>query len=179
MTAFLGIDPGKRGAFAIVLSADIANVWDTPVDRDGEYDLEAMCELVRRTTEAAARGGDVEVLATMENGRIMPAQIRDRATGRMIDTHQAPSALAEQWRGIGIWQGILAALGIPVMVVPPATWKRAMGVTKDKQTSIDRARALFPGAAHLIYRQKDEGRAEALLICEHGRRQPIAPRMAL
>lgn len=60
--------------------------------------------------------------------------------------------------------GVIAALGIPVHHVTPTVWKRAMGVTADKETSRHKAIDRWPHQAGLFARKKDDGRAEAALI---------------
>lgn len=60
----------------------------------------------------------------------------------------------------------LAALGIPYDLVQPQVWKRRAGIppAADKRCSIATAKRLLPEAAPLLYRVRDDGRAEALLI---------------
>ena len=72
--------------------------------------------------------------------------------------------------GKGVVDGILAALGVPVTYVTPATWKRAMQVTADKGSSRRRAMQLWPARAALFQRVMDDGRSEAALIALHGLR---------
>lgn len=67
--------------------------------------------------------------------------------------------------------GILNACNRNINFVPPATWKKIIGVTEDKQTSIDMAERLFPGVN--LYKtpqckNKHDGLAESLLIAEFG-----------
>jgi hypothetical protein len=52
--------------------------------------------------------------------------------------------------------------------VEPRVWKRVMGVTSDKLTSLALARSLWPEAP--LARVKDHGVAEALLLAEYLRR---------
>ncbi len=70
--------------------------------------------------------------------------------------------------------GILRVYEIDTQLVSPQKWKKAMGVTKDKQPSINKAKELFPNVSLLPTPRctKDhDGMAEALLIAEYGRRQ--------
>jgi crossover junction endodeoxyribonuclease RuvC len=57
----------------------------------------------------------------------------------------------------------------PTTMVTPQKWKKAMGLSKDKNLSLDMARELWPEAP--LKRKKDNGRAEALLIAEFFRRE--------
>jgi crossover junction endodeoxyribonuclease RuvC len=50
----------------------------------------------------------------------------------------------------------------PWHLVTPQVWKKSFGLTSDKHESSDLARKLWPDAP--LARQKDNGRAEALLI---------------
>ena len=52
----------------------------------------------------------------------------------------------------------------PWMLVRPRAWKKDMGLTADKDESLDMAREKWPEAP--LSRKKDNGRAEALLIAE-------------
>lgn len=70
--------------------------------------------------------------------------------------------------GVGYGQilGILAALDIPHVLVTPAKWKRAMGLIGEEKAASKRlAQQLFGKVA------ASEGKSEALLIAEWGRRQ--------
>ena len=55
-----------------------------------------------------------------------------------------------------------------VTSVRPQVWKKALGVTSDKNTSLALARELFPEA--VLDLKKHHGKAEALLIAEYARR---------
>ena len=72
-------------------------------------------------------------------------------------------------KGYGEVIGVLVALGIPHTFVPPAKWKKALGVPAAKDGSRARASQLLPGGAFQWQRVKDDGRAEAALICLYGK----------
>ena len=148
----IGIDPGLTGAIAAV-TADGALVWveDMPVlaGRVDSHELgdiftcEAVTESVTNVT--------VEVVGTR------PGQ-------------GAPGVL-KMGTNYGIVLGVIGALCLPVEHVTPAVWKKAMGVTADKETSLRRARELWPTSADRFARKKDDGRAEAALIALYGMRR--------
>lgn len=48
--------------------------------------------------------------------------------------------------------------------VAPATWKKGLGLGRQKEASLRLAREHFPGMEDRLARKKDDGRAEALLI---------------
>lgn len=78
-------------------------------------------------------------------------------------------------RGYGGIEGIAAALGWPVSYVTPATWKRVMGVPKEKDQARHKASLLMPNAAAhwtprrgVMNAQQAAGAAEAALIALYG-----------
>lgn len=179
---WIGVDPGHKGAVAVV-DGDYANVWDTPT-RGGALDLPAMRELLNikilGTWDVDEHATAAHV--TLEGGRIMPNRISDGAGG-WKPVQQSAKSQAAYWRGIGVWEGILAGLELPYTVVPPATWKRAMNVPgggrEAKAACVAEARRRFPFAAHLLYRARDDGRAEALLLALYGRIQAEKPKQGV
>ena len=80
--------------------------------------------------------------------------------------------------GFGLWLGICAALQFPIQRAEPGKWKRDMGLKSgdDKAASVVLASRLFPSAS--LFRTSrctvgSDGRAEALLIAEWGRRSLV------
>ena len=65
---------------------------------------------------------------------------------------------------LGVIDGVVAALGIPVVMVTPQTWKKFHGLTADKEMARTKAIRLFPNNSGQLSRKKDIGRAEALLM---------------
>lgn len=87
-------------------------------------------------------------------------------------TGQGVSSSFAFGRAGGVLEGVLAALGAVVTLVPPATWTKTMRFFKGKDASRERAIELFPEHATMFSRKKDDGRADAALIAvwglEHG-----------
>jgi crossover junction endodeoxyribonuclease RuvC len=71
-------------------------------------------------------------------------------------------------KGYGIVLGVLAAHGVPVTLVAPAVWKRALGVLKAKDAARARASQLLPQCAGQWPLKKDHGKAEAALLALYG-----------
>lgn len=159
MTAVLGIDPGLHGAVALLLpESGTGHIWDTPsvkVKKGFEYlvgDMRAI--LVDAMTISVGSG----LIAYMEEGRIVPRGEAARNT-------------AVAWRGIGLWEGLLAGMEIPYTKVAASVWKREFALTSDKNASRVMAQRLFPALAKDLTRVKDADRAEAALIAEYGSRR--------
>jgi crossover junction endodeoxyribonuclease RuvC len=148
MTALtIGVDPGKTGAIAILDGRRIIDIEDMP-DLTGA----ALGTWVRDLVADLAPH-EVSV-AWVEKVGAMPKQ-----------------GIASTWKfaeGYGALLGALGACGIPVRHVTPAVWKKAAGLSKDKNASRQRASELWPDEAHRFARVKDDGRAEACLIALHG-----------
>ena len=145
-----GIDPGLTGAIALWDSeAGGATVWDMPVVAKA-MDVHVLHDLLHR-------GQGKHSLAMVERQQAMPGQ-----------------GVSSTFRAGGNYASVLTTLtltGIPFTLVSPARWKRAMGLNQDKEASRAMALQLFPYLADKLSRKKDEGRAEALLLMEYGRRE--------
>ncbi len=150
----VGIDPGLSGAVARI---DDNAQWvnDTPTmsvvsarKLKRRYSIPGMVELL---------AGDV-AFVVIESVHSMPGQ-------------GVASSFSFGY-GLGLWVGIVAALRIPYEMVTPQRWKGVMmdGQGKEKDAARYRAQQLFPAIADQLARKKDDGRAEALLMAEYGRR---------
>jgi hypothetical protein len=145
----LGVDPGLTGALALL-------------DGDGSIELLADLPIIRDKSLAWVDGGELQTI------------VRDALRGRPCRAIvERVSAMPRQGVassfafgvGFGSMLGVLQAQHLPIELVTPAVWKRALGLTSDKRASLDRARLLFPTADLRL--AKHDGRAEALLIAHH------------
>lgn len=78
------------------------------------------------------------------------------------------SAAHKSGVGYGIILGILAVMDIPFTMVAPQTWKKALQVPAAKDGARARASQLMPYGKQLWPLVKDDGRAEAALLCLYG-----------
>ena len=141
----VGIDPGKRGAVAFLsVCGEEVQVHDMPPDAaDFLSIMEPMSPYVRRVF--------------IEKQQPFPQQGLV-STGKLM-------------RHYGELVGVLTALRIPYEEVSPRKWQRKFlgnggGRRKNKERSLSRAKALFPS----VQIGRKDGRADALLIAEYGRR---------
>jgi crossover junction endodeoxyribonuclease RuvC len=157
----IGIDPGARGALALLDGGNVVDVWDTPI------------------THMGTRGGT--------KVRIDPARFADIVRGTRADhafvervgamPGQGVSSMFAFGKAVGIAEGILAALGVPATWITPAEWKGGLRVPADKDAARARASQLLPRSAHHWPLVKHDGRAEACLLALYGsRRDGLAPR---
>ena len=153
----LGVDPGKDGGLAILQDGELVGGIRMPT-----YELRGKAVVDGRKviewingdwSEYGVKGFDAAVI---ENVHAMPKQgvTSSFQFGRMLG-------------GIEV---TITSFGKPVHYVTPQQWKRAMGLSRDKQASIDAAKVMFGSAADaLIKRKADEGISEAALIAAYWR----------
>ena len=149
MSCFVGIDPGKSGAMAIV-STDTQ-----PFVRVVSFDEREYAEVLRFHTTYDTIGGCV-----VERVNAMPGQ--------------GVSSMFSFGENYGFIQGLLTAYNIPYELVMPRVWKKEFGVTSDKNTSIAVAKRLFPDTPLKRTercKKDDDGCAEALLLAVVARRK--------
>ena len=151
-----GIDPGLSGAIAFLDAAsgvvlDIADMPTLALSRGGKVKRELDAHsLARLVAERPIDHAFVEAVGAMPG--------------------QGVSSVFAFGKSFGVLIGILAALGVPMTFVAPATWKRALGVPAAKDGARARASQLMPAAAYLWPLVKHDGRAEAGLIGYYGLR---------
>jgi crossover junction endodeoxyribonuclease RuvC len=157
----VGIDPGLRGAGALMLAnQEVVDVFDMPVHllvRDGK----------------AKREIDVHALLTLLSAQRIDHAFLERA-GAMPG--QGVSSTFAFGRAYGIVIGVLVALGTPLTFVPANKWKRALGVPSVKDGARARASQLLPQASPRWPLKRHDGRAEAALLALYGLRSLAAPR---
>ena len=154
----IGIDPGLSGAVALLDGDGLpVLVADLPVIRDGRLSW--------------IDGGALQsVLLEALHGR--PC----RAAVERVSAMPAQGIASAFTFGVGFGSilSVLQTLHLPIELVTPAQWKTALGLSKDKRASLDKARLLFPTAE--LHLAKHDGRAEALLLAHFAlnRRREVA-----
>lgn len=143
---YIGIDPGKSGAMALIFDGMDETVL-VPFD-DQEY-----CNVLRNTSGQ-------RVLTCLEHVGAMPGQ--------------GVTSMFNFGQNFGYIKGLLEAFGIPYELVRPHKWKKEFSITGDKNSSIEVCKRLFPGVSLRRTdrcRKDDDGMAEALLMAEYARRR--------
>lgn len=155
----LGIDPGASGALAI-LSGREPVVFDCPtvqIKVGSKY---------RTRCDPNGMARLLDAVLGLRNAHAFIEKVH-------ANPKQGVSSMFTFGEAFGLWRGILAALRIPHTMVTPQAWKKGMmrGMTTEKDSSRARAMELWPDMYEQLKRKKDDGRAEALLIAEYGRRE--------
>lgn len=145
MKTYIGIDPGKSGALALLTE-------------DGQCTVVPFQESAYTAILKAASGPSS--VCCLEKVGAMPGQ--------------GVVSMFNFGHNLGYIEGLLQAFDIPYQLVPPQTWKKEFCVTSDKNTSIEVCRKLFPHVSLLPTarsRKPSDGMAEAMLMAEYARRR--------
>lgn len=169
---YVGVDPGKHGAIAVIGSKVVLEVHDFPLDSHGQANLPALAKII---TKIATKYP--EITATIED---VTTFRRDGRVGAFSFGENK-----------GYWLLGLAMVGIETLRVEPHTWKKAViGYVKntDKEVSNRIVKLLFQNAGEHIEKVVNkgrsnqavklmDGRSEAVLIAEYGRRVVASRRL--
>jgi crossover junction endodeoxyribonuclease RuvC len=148
----LGVDPGQSGCVALLADDVPVGFVDMPTwpRKAGGRIVDAVA-LADTLRAALALHAGAYALAVFEQVNAMPGQ--------------GVSSGFRFGQADGIARGVIGALGIGVIEVPPATWKRHFhlcGAGKDAARTYAAQR--FPAIANRLRRKGDIGRADALLV---------------
>lgn len=141
---FAGIDPGASGAIAFVTGGCLS-LHSCPVFESGRVNHAGMARLLQEN--------DVTKFAMIEEVGARPGQ--------------GVCSMFSFGLNYGAWLQGLACSGIPTRRIRPQEWKRAVGVTADKATSVKKAQQLFPLNAREFVGPRGgllDGFAEAALL---------------
>lgn len=149
----VGVDPGLRGAVAIVEDGELVDVVDMP------------------SVKANTRGNDLDLsrLASELDGLFTDAGNINAWIERVgARPGQGVSSMFKFGRTVGAVEGILAAHFARRQYVTPNVWKKHFRLPSEKDAARLMAAQLWPKQASLFSRVKDDGRAEAALIAMYG-----------
>ena len=147
---YIGIDPGLNGAIAYFdVEKGILSISDMPT-------LE-----VKRNSKVKKEVSPIGVAIFLGKTPRQSRAVLERV-GAMPG--QGVTSVFSFGRSVGIIEGVLATMLIPVDIVTPQAWQKAAGVRGGKDGSRLRACELFPNYAELFARKKDDGRADAALM---------------
>lgn len=147
----LGIDVGINGALAFFDPdrglLDLVDMPKLQIERNGKtkstISAPMLAALIRARSETL-------IGALVEQVGAMPGQ--------------GVSSMFSFGRSLGIVEGTLAGLHIPVFFSTPQSWQKVARVAGGKDGSRARASELYPAYAAAFSRKKDDGRADAALI---------------
>lgn len=164
----LGIDPGLKGALATVAETPgeplSVTVWDMPT-LDVVVSGKTRQRVDRHGLDRLVRGLALLgiTFAVQEKVWARPLRRKTKAGTPFVIKPDAGSAM-QLGLAAGASLQALACYELPHDEIPPADWKKALGVSADKEEARGAASRLLPGAAHLWPLVKHDGRAEAALL---------------
>lgn len=144
---YIGVDPGKKGGFAIIDISDVNVAYSIPWD---EKQFVSEMQIMDRS----------KTVACVEHVGAMPGQ--------------GVTSMFNFGENFGFIHGVLTAYGIPFELVRPQKWKKEFSITGDKNTSIAVCKRLFPDVSLKRTercRKDDHGLAESILLAEYARRK--------
>jgi crossover junction endodeoxyribonuclease RuvC len=144
----IGIDCGQTGGVAIVEDGNFIKGTRMPIIKRGKWKHVDICALVDWAHRTVLFNIE-ELTFVIEGVHAMPAQ--------------GVSSSFAFGRATGAVEAWAMSYGQPVEWVSPAKWKKAMGLSSDKQASLDACKLHF-GANKLWDVKANDGIAEAGLI---------------
>ena len=137
MAVYMGVDPGRVGAIALL---------DTSLNRIVCHDM----------PDTTSKLHDLLVECPVIKGCVVEKPYYPQMIGV---TNATRIAMA-----YGTLIGALQWLDIPFREIAPSKWKAAMDLSSNKNASREAASRAFPAHADLFRLKKHDGRAEAALL---------------
>lgn len=154
----IGIDPGKRGAAALVAQLP-----------HGGFRVMSVEDMALKPTGPKKTQVDPAVLVDWIEECRKAYPVQAVVIERVFASPQMGTVSAFDFgTSFGMLLGIVASLRLRTELITPPVWKRAMRVPANKDAARGRASEVFPHDTHLWPRKKDDGRAEAALLAAHG-----------
>lgn len=149
MKYIIGVDPGTTGSVCVLSDKgeyiDHLHMPTMKVGKRNRVNAAAVTAWLSQYRENSA--------CCLEKVQAMPGQ---GVTSMFSFGHSA-----------GIVEGVVVALGIPVTLITPQSWKKKAGlIGKDKDAARTRAIQLYPGIRDLDLKGKGQALADALLIAK-------------
>jgi hypothetical protein len=169
----IGVDPGLDGGLAAIADGALVKLRDMPTK-------------TKEVRKRCKRGKDAGQMKTFGKRSVDADQVADFVTTLLADHPGADVCCFSEFvtsrqgegvstafkfgRSDGIIEGVMAGKGIPYVRVTSITWKKQAGIPpkSDKSASIAIAIARHPNATGVITKKKHDGRADAILIADHG-----------
>lgn len=176
-TVVIGIDPGLTGAMSLITREGLQACVDMPHMVRGtgagsvknQVNAAELAEILRSWT--AGYDTKTEVLVMMELQNPLPAVRATPGQGRGFQIMQGSASIFSLGMTAGIIEGVVVALGLRHEMVPPAEWKKKLGLSAKgvdkKAVARTMAVRLFP-QSNFFARVKDHNRAESALIGHYG-----------
>lgn len=159
---YIGIDPGNKGAIAILEPDKPMVIYKMPAEHQREELLKLMETIAAYPFPKVAI--EKQILKPVGGKKPCPF------CKKPISYAYMQAGVATTFRNYGILLGLMYAYRIPYEEIDGSTWKKLFKLTKlGKEGSIKLAKQFFPYLSEEI--GEDDNKAEAALLAEYGRRQ--------
>ncbi len=147
----IGIDPGLKGAIAVLENKKVLDIFDMPVMAEGKKNKRQLnsAQLVKLLKNNISK--NEEVLVVVEQVNAMPGQ----GVTSMFNFGQTFGAI----------KGVCAALELPIFFVRPSKWKKHFElINSSKDASRTKAIEMYPALSNELAKKKDVNKSDAILI---------------
>ena len=137
----IGIDPGLKGAIAVLENNKVKEIFDVPVMPEGKKNKRQLnsAQLVKMLKNISYN--KEETVVVVENVSAMPGQ----GVTSMFNFGQTFGAI----------KGICAALELPIFFVRPAKWKKHFDlINSSKDASRTKAIEMYPSISDQLSKKK-------------------------
>jgi len=160
---YLGCDPGLNGAIALLSYTNGKPTVKT-------FDIPTYKITVNKKSRTRVDLSGINTLLFTYRAHIMHAIIEEphAMPGQGVTSSFSFGFVC------GVLQAMLVAHDLPMTLIAPASWKRKLGLTQDKDDTRRRASQIFPLCASQWARKCDDGRAEAALLAYWGQVEGVS-----
>lgn len=165
----IGIDPGVTGAYSVFVDGDLKNVKRLPIITTPATYSGTGRKITKETKhlDIGVLAKDIRAIRSEHVGAAFAATIE--RVGENAFGPAGQMSIAKLAGIAGEIRGVLGALGIPFEKVMPISWKKPLGIGKDKDKSRQVAMKAWPWLD--LNRKNQSDLAEAALIGAYGARR--------
>ena len=157
----LGIDIGNNGAIALINGDEIVDIIDMPVTNNSIY--------LNKNGKPALIVDSCKLSSYLKSVLPVSACVIEEPITPFNKTPQSIINSNKRAIGYGMVRACVEVQDIKLINVKPATWKKALGITQDKQSAIDACYNIFgESAKKFVYLKRHHNEAEASLIGAYG-----------
>lgn len=163
----IGIDPGLTGAVA----TNTGIVHDIPIMAKGQGQAAAIKNhidpvgLYTILWELSSAAPDTSQVVVYLERQYYRKRINPKTKQEIPQGGSGIFSLGDTY---GLCRAYPPIMGIRVVTVMPAAWKKKLGLSADKEVCRAAAIEAFPNSYDSLKRKMDHNRAEALLIAKYG-----------
>ena len=152
----VGIDPGISGALCFFSNGNVIDVIDMPTMAEGKKNKKQVNgrQIFNEILNIKNTFAGHKINVVVEQVSAMPGQ--------------GVTSMFNFGQSFGVIKGICSAMELPIFYVRPAKWKKYFNlINAEKDASRTKVIEMFPKISQKLSRQKDNNKAEAILIAKY------------